>query len=133
MTSGINVTGTTAGITNTNTVGFVGNGSGLTNLQWATTNTSIVSLRTNGFTAGATNAIYLLWGTNQMITNPASPPIGTTISYVVKNVYGSYTITNSGPTVSNTVPGIGLTNNVTLGAQNSPSNMWTGVWDGGNW
>ena len=34
VTSGINVTGTTAGITNTNTVGFVGNGSGVTNLQY---------------------------------------------------------------------------------------------------
>jgi hypothetical protein len=94
---------------------------------------STVSLKTNGFTAGATNAIYLLFGTNQMITNPSSPPIGTTIIYVVKNVYGSDTITNSGSAISNTVPGIGLTNNVTLGSQNSPSNMWTGVWDGLNW
>jgi hypothetical protein len=34
VTSGINVTGTTAGITNTNTAGFVGNGNGLTNLQY---------------------------------------------------------------------------------------------------
>jgi hypothetical protein len=33
VTSGINVTGTTAGITNTNTVGFVGNGIGLINLD----------------------------------------------------------------------------------------------------
>ncbi|HUD75564.1 MAG TPA: hypothetical protein VMQ76_10860, partial [Terracidiphilus sp.] len=63
----------------------------------------------------------------------ASPPVGTTISYIVKNVFGSDTITNSAATVSNTVPGIGLTNNVTLGAQNSPSNTWTGVWDGANW
>lgn len=93
----------------------------------------IVSLKTNGFTAGASNAIYLLYGTNQLITNPASPPVGTTISYIVKNVFGSDTITNSAATVSNTVPGIGLTNNVTLGAQNSPSNTWTGVWDGANW
>ena len=99
------------------------NGTNIYNLlasQGPAISANMTSKMTNGFAAGPTNAIYLVYGTNATYTTPNNPPIGTTISFVVKNVFGSWTVTNSGPTVSNTVPGFGLTNNVTLGAQTRP-------------
>jgi hypothetical protein len=109
-----------------------GNGSGLTNIQSSNIVTK-TAWATNGFTANASTNVYFLWGTNMMITNPASPPLGTVLTYIMKNANGSAIITNSGPTVSNTVPGLGQTNAVYLYGSTTPTNGCTLIYDGTQW
>jgi hypothetical protein len=119
------------GGTTNNALGFVGNGLGITNIQ-STNLTPNAGKFTNSFTASLNTNTYFLWGTNQIITLSITPPVGTIYTFVMRNYNGSAVITNNGSVF--TVPGTGTTtNSVNIGAWNSPSNTWTGAYDGSNW
>jgi hypothetical protein len=109
--------GNAAALTNFNSTNFV------TQTKWIT----------NNYAVTPNDSVLFAWGTNEFITNLASPPPGRMLTVIVKNGHGSAVITNTTATQFFTIPGVGSNNFVSLGGLTSPSNKWTGVFDGANW
>ena len=89
---------------------------------------------TNGYQLQLSDSIIFAWGTNQLITNNLNS-VGKMITIIVKNTNGSCVVTSTIGYIF-TVPGIGTNqtpSGLQLGPWNSPSNEWTGTFDGQNW
>jgi hypothetical protein len=92
---------------------------------------------TNGYTVQSYDTVIFVWGTNMLLTNNMSGPtvIGKMLTVIVKNPNGSCVVTST-VGLTFTVPGVGTNqtpSGLQLGAWNTPSNEWTGVYDGQNW
>ncbi len=89
---------------------------------------------TNNYNVTLADSVLFAWGTNEFITNDLTT-VGKMITVIVKNVNGSAILTNTTGAIF-TVPGLGtnsIPSGVQLGAWNTPTNEWTGVYDGANW
>ena len=109
-----------------------GNAAALTNYN----STNLVTQTrwiTNNYAVTPNDSVLFAWGTNEFITNLPNPPAGSMLTVIVKNGHGSAVITNTTATQFFTIPGVGSNNFVSLGGLTSPSNKWTGVFDGANW
>jgi hypothetical protein len=93
-----------------------------------------VKLITANYSVQAGDQVIVAFLTNGIVTNNLATT-GKMVTIISKGAGGSLVITNTLGAIF-TFPGLGTNqtpSGVQLGAWNSPSNMWTGVYDGTNW
>jgi hypothetical protein len=93
-----------------------------------------VRVITNGTTVLAGDQVLIVIGTNILLTNNLTIR-GKMVSVICKAAGGSVTVTNTLGAIF-TFPGIGTNqtpSGLQLGSWGSPSNTWTGIYDGTNW
>ncbi len=89
---------------------------------------------TANYSVQAGDQVLICYLTNGLVTNNLAT-LGKMVTIISKAPGGSLVITNTLGAIF-TYPGLGTNqtpSGLKLGAWSSPSNMWTGVYDGTNW
>jgi hypothetical protein len=100
---------------------------------WTPVTTRIIS--SGNYTVAASDSVIICTASSQQIITLNLQLTGKMVTVIEKNPTGSVVITNT-INMTFTVPGIGTNQTpygVQLGAWNTPTNEWTGVFDGSNW
>ncbi len=134
--SNLNVS-TATGILPTTTLppSVLTNGASVVNLGSLTATNFVYVARwvTNSYNVSPNDTLLFCAGTNQLITLPAVVPTGKMFTIFSKNPAGSVIVTNATGTQLITVPGLGQSPAVYLGASTSASNVITVTFDGSNY
>lgn len=88
---------------------------------------------TNNYNISTNDTLLFCWGTNELLTLPATAPVGKMFTIFSKNPNGSVILTNGTGSQVITAPGLGQIPAVYLGPATSPTNVVTVTFDGSNY